>query len=90
MYKESENVDEIYYDENNQSNLPLKPFLYRKKCDIDCSILYSLKGPFDLPHADTADLRFLAKSAVDPKYFLLVVNLFTSKIYTYHMKKGRF
>ena len=86
MYKESENIDEIYYDENNQSNLPLILI----DCDIDCSILYSLKGPFDLPHADTADLRFLAKSAVDPKYFLLVVDLFTSKIYTYHMKKGRF
>ena len=37
-------------------------------------------------HADIADLRFLAKSAVGPKYCLLIVNLFTSKIYVYPMK----
>ena len=36
--------------------------------------------------ADIADIRFLAKSAVDPKYCLLFVNLFTSKIYVYPMK----
>ena len=29
---------------------------------------------------------FLAKSAVDPKYCLLLVDLFTSKIYVYPMK----
>ena len=38
-------------------------------------------------HADIADLRFLAKSAVDPKYCLLLVDLFASKIYVYPMKK---
>ena len=38
-------------------------------------------------HADIADLRFLAKSAADPKYCLLLVDLFTSKIYVYPMKK---
>ena len=37
-------------------------------------------------HADIADLTFLAKSAVDPKYCLLIVDLFTSKIYVYPMK----
>ena len=37
-------------------------------------------------HADIADLRFLAKSAVDPKYCLLIVDLFTSKIYVYTTK----
>ena len=37
-------------------------------------------------HADIADIRFLAKSAVDPKYCLLLVDLFTSKIYVYPMK----
>ena len=37
-------------------------------------------------HADIADLTFLAKSAVDPKYCLLVVDLFTSNIYVYPMK----
>ena len=37
-------------------------------------------------HGDIADTRFLAKSAVDPKYCLLLVDLFTSKIYVFTMK----
>ena len=37
-------------------------------------------------HADIADIRFLAKFAVDPKYCLLIADLFTSKIYVYLMK----
>ena len=37
-------------------------------------------------HGDIADTRFLAKSAVDPKYCLLLVDLFTSKVYIYPMK----
>ena len=37
-------------------------------------------------HADIANLRFLAKSAANPKYCLLLVDLFTSKIYVYSMK----
>ena len=36
--------------------------------------------------ADIADIQFLARSAVDPKYCLLFVDLFTSMIYTYPMK----
>ena len=37
-------------------------------------------------HADIADTRFLAKSVFDPKYYLLLVDLFTSKLYIYPMK----
>ena len=37
-------------------------------------------------HADIADLRFLTKSAADPKYCLLLVDIFTSKIYVYLIK----
>ena len=40
-------------------------------------------------HGDIADTRFLAKSAVDPKYCLLLVDLFTSKSYVYPMKNRR-
>ena len=40
-------------------------------------------------HADVAYLQFLAKSAVDPKYALVCVDLFTSKIYVYTMKARR-
>ena len=62
------------------------PFVEQKK-DIDRSTLYSINSPFDLLHADIADIRFLAKSAVDPHYCLVIVDLFTQKIYTYPMKK---
>ena len=47
---------------------------------MDNSILNSISKPFDLLHTDIADLRWLAKSAVDPKYCLLVVDLFTSNL----------
>ena len=48
--------------------------------------MLSIIRPFEALHADIADLRFLAKYAVDPKYCLLVINLFTSKICVYPMK----
>ena len=57
-----------------------------EKSNIDQSTLYSISKPFEFLHADIADLRFLAKSAVDPKYYLLVVDLFTPKVYIYSMK----
>ena len=37
-------------------------------------------------HADVGDLCFLGKSAADPKYCLLLVDIFTSKICIYGMK----
>ena len=49
-------------------------------------VLDSIKAPFELLNADIADIRFFSKSAVDPKYSLLIVDIFTSKIYTYLMK----
>ena len=42
--------------------------------------------PFDLLHADVGDLSFLGKSAADPKYCLLLVDLSPSKVYVYGMK----
>ena len=57
-----------------------------KRNNIDHSTLYSISKPFELLHADIADLRFLARSAVGSKYRLLIVDLFTSKIYVYPMK----
>ena len=71
---------------HNEETVPLvTPFVERKSI-IDQSTLYSISKPFELLHADIADLRFLDKSAVDPKYCLLVVDLFTSKVYVYPMK----
>ena len=76
--------DKNFYQKNN--NLPLVMPFVNKRSNIDHSTLYSISKPFELLHADIADLRFLAKSAVDPKYCLLIVDLFTSKIYAYPMK----
>ena len=67
-------------------NLPLvRPFV-NKRSNIDHSTLYSISKPFELLHADIADIRFLSKSAVDPEYCLLIVDLFTSKIDVYPIK----
>ena len=66
--------------------IPLKTPFYEKRGDIDRTTLYSIEKPFQKVHADIADLRFFAKSAVDPKYALLAVDLFTSKAYVYPMK----
>ena len=63
----------------------MTPFV-NKISNIDRSTLYSIGKPFELLHPDIADLRFSAKSAVDPKCFLLIVDLSTSKIYVFLMK----
>ena len=63
----------------------MTPFV-DKITNIDHLTLYSFSKPFEALQADIADLRFLAKSAADPKYCLLVVDLFTSKIYVFPIK----
>ena len=75
--------DKSIYKNNNL--LLDKPFV-NKRSNIDHWTLYSFRKPFELLHADIADLRFLLKLAVDPKYSLFAVDLFTSKIYVYPMK----
>ena len=82
------NLYEKREDQNfhNEETVSLVTPFVEKKSNIDQSTLYSISKPFELLHADIADLRFLAKSAVDPKYCLLVVDLFTSKVYVYPMK----
>ena len=75
LYNELE--DRNFYQNNNL--LLVTPF-FNKKSNIDHSTFYSISKPFELLQADIADLRFFAKSAVDSKYCLLIVDLFTSKI----------
>ena len=50
-------------------------------------MLYSFNGSAQALQADIAYISFLARSAVDPKFCLVFVGLFSSKIYTYPMKK---
>ena len=71
--------DRNFYQNNN---LPLVMPFVNKRSNIDHSTLYSFSKPFELLHADAADIRFLAKSSVDPKYCLVIylVDLFSSKI----------
>ena len=82
LYNSIENVN---LDEKEEIPTFL-PFVENKK-DVDNSTLYSFNGPFQLLHADIADIRFFSKSAADPHYCLLFVDLFTQKIYMYPMKK---
>ena len=51
-------------------------------------MLHTIDGPMQLMPADVADLQFFSKSTVAPKYCLACVELFTSKTYTYGMKKN--
>ena len=66
--------------------VPIKATFVEKKDDIDRSTLYSFNASFQLLHADVGNLDFLGRSAADPRYCLLFVDLFTSKVYIYLMK----
>ena len=65
---------------------------FNKKCD-EYSIpikaeFVSKSDDIDDIDINVGDLCFLRKSAADPKYCLLLVDLFTSKIYVYGMKNS--
>ena len=59
---------------------------YVEKREIDRSTLYNFDGPFQLLHAEVGNLEFLGKNATFSQYVLVIVDLFSSKIYTYSMK----
>ena len=62
---------------------------YAEKREIDHSTLYSFDGPFQLFHADVGNLEFLGKNATFPQYVLILVHLFSSKIYTFPMRSRK-
>ena len=62
---------------------------YVEKREIDHSTLYSFDRPFQLFHADVGNLEFLGKNATFPQYVLVLVDLFSSKTYTYPMKSRK-
>ena len=79
----------VNFLENERRSVPMKTTFVEKKDDIDRSTLYSFDGPFQLLHADVGNLEFLGKSATDPKYCLLFVDLITSKVYAYQLKSRK-
>ena len=85
LFKKLESEEEK--DVIEESKVPFyTPFVEQRK-DIDrSSALYTVNGPLQFFHADLAYLQFFAKSAVDPKYALVCVDLFTSKVYIYTMR----
>ena len=88
IFNSIEDKDVIYDFNDEKPRLPFyTPFVEQKK-DIDrFSSLYSINGPLQLFHADVAYLQFFSKSAVDPKYALICIDLFSSKVYVYLMRK---
>ena len=62
---------------------------YVEKREIDLSTLYSFDGPFQLLHADVGNLEFLGKNTTFLQYVLVIVDLFSCKIYTYSMKSRK-
>ena len=84
----------VNFLDNKSSNAIFEPDSvkrtdYVEKGDIDHSTLYSFDAPFWLFHADVGNLEFLRKNATFPQYVLVLVDLFSSKIYTYPMKSRK-
>ena len=69
--------------------IPVETTFVEKIDDIDRSTLYSFDCPFQLSHADVGNLEILGKSATDPKFCLLFVEVFTSKVYVFLMKSRK-
>ena len=80
----------VNINDEEKKSTPIKRTFIEKKDDVERSTtLYSFQDPFQLFHADEGNLEFLGKSATDPKYCLLLVDLFTSKVYVYPMKSRK-
>ena len=84
IYKKLKNKSLI---SRTKTSIPLTTPFVEEKNVSNKSTLYSFKGPFEALQADIADIRFLARSAADPLYCLVVIDLFSNTIYTYPMKK---
>ena len=51
--------------------------------------LYSFDGPFQLVHADDENLKLLGSSATTPRYVLLAVDFYSSKVYVDPMRSRK-
>lgn len=72
---------------NKSDIIPTYTIIVEQKKNIGLSKLFSIQSRFDLLHAGIANIKFLAKSAAYSIYCLVFVGFFTSKTYTYPMKK---
>ena len=72
----------------NDDKAPTRADFVDKK-EIDRSTLYSFNGPFQFIHADVGNVEFLGKNATFPQYVLVIVDLHSSKIYTYSIKSRK-
>ena len=59
-----------------------------KKRGIDHFTLCTFNGPFQFFHADVGNLEFLGTNATFPLYVLILVDLFSSKVYTFPVRSG--
>ena len=73
FYQELENENELCFDEKKQEATSTTYMLFAEqgKDIVRLLTLCSFKTPFELLLADIADVRFLAKAAVNSKYCLL-------------------
>ena len=76
--------DNVIFDTDN-----VKRTDYVEKREMDHSTLYSIDGPFQLLHVDVGNLEFLGKNATFPQYVLVLVDLFSSKTYTFPMRSRK-
>ena len=87
IYIRSEDQEIIYDDDIEKERNPFYTPFVEQKQDIDRSpTLYSINGPMQFFHA-VVNIHFFSKAAIDPKYALLCVDLFSSKVYIYPMEK---
>ena len=83
------NLVENDIDQINKTNQIPTRTDYVEKREIDRMTLYNFDGSFQLVHADVANLDFLGKSATVPRYSLLAVDLYSSKVYVYPMRSRK-
>ena len=69
----------------DEEKIPTKADFIKKR-EVDRPTLYSFDGPFQLLHADVGNLEFLGSSATTPRFVLLAVDLYSSKVYVYPMR----
>ena len=70
---------------DDEGKVPIRVDCVQKR-ETDRSTLCSFDGPFQMVHADMGNLEFLGKSATIPRYVLLCVDLYSSKLYVYRIR----